>query len=381
MRPIGEILELRRRSVEVLADMTYQEIGVRSFGNGLFIKPMITGADIGSKRVFAVEPGDLVVSNVFGWEGAVAVATSEHAGMLGSHRFMTWTPRSDDDVRYLRHFLLSEKGLADLGAASPGSAGRNKTLSIKNFEAIEIPLPDSFEQRRIAAHLDCIGGLQSGLIDVYEKAASVLDQAEVQYLDSLGPALQLDEFSVINPRPDRVEPETEVMFVPMGAVDQYEGIIAGATMRVRSELASGYKQFRSGDVIFARITPCMQNGKCAIYIDPANRPAYGSTEFHVLRCESPADRAWIHAVLRTRWFRDRAMASFTGTAGQQRVPASFLRSAAVPVPEEKARDQALKRLRSAEATRRRLRKISSRRTQLASSLLPAARNEVFSSLR
>lgn len=135
----------------------YTEIGVRSFGRGLFLKNPLTGADLGSKRVFRIKAGDLVVSNVFAWEGAVAVAAETHDGRIGSHRFMTWTPRvADVSVRYLNHYFASDQGLDQLRAASPGSAGRNRTLSIKNFEAIEVPLPDLAEQQRIAAHLDSI---------------------------------------------------------------------------------------------------------------------------------------------------------------------------------------------------------------------------------
>lgn len=381
MARIGDILELRREPIDVIANETYQEIGVRSFGKGLFIKPAVTGAEIGSKRVFAIQPGDLVVSNIFGWEGAVAVATSEHAGMIGSHRFMTWVPKSTDlDVRYLQHCLLSDTGLVDLRTASPGSAGRNRTLSINGFSAIRVPLLDPIEQCRVSAHLDGIDSLRRSLPATCNRAIAALDIAETGYLESL-PARPVHECATVNPRPDRVENGAEIVFVPMEAVDQKDGTISRPKARLRSDLTSGYKQFRSGDIIFARITPCMQNGKCAIYTDLTDRPAYGSTEFHIVRPNDPADRQWMHTVLRTRWFRDSAMASFTGTAGQQRVPASFLREATIPLPRGSVREEALRRLIEAEATRQRLREVSSRRSRLASSLLPAARNKVFSALR
>src|SRR5665647_607445 len=91
---IGDILKLERRAVVVEPGKTYREIGVRSFGRGLFEKEPTSGADLGSKRVFHVHPGDLVVSNIFAWEGAVAVAQEQHEGTIGSHRFMTWVPSS-----------------------------------------------------------------------------------------------------------------------------------------------------------------------------------------------------------------------------------------------------------------------------------------------
>lgn len=151
----GDILELRRRLVDVQPDKEYREVGVRSFGRGLFAKPPLNGSELNGKRVYRVESEDLIISNVFAWEGAVAVAGSEHSGMIGSHRFMTWVPVSASvDVRFLRHYLTAERGLADLREASPGSAGRNKTLSIKKFEEIQIPLPDMSDQRRVVDLLD-----------------------------------------------------------------------------------------------------------------------------------------------------------------------------------------------------------------------------------
>lgn len=99
-----------------------------------------------------------MLSNVFAWEGAVGVASLAERGRIGSHRFMTYAAASDGDVdlSYLRYFLLTEAGLALLSHASPGSAGRNKTLAIDRFEALEIPLPDIGDQRRVAGKLDAI---------------------------------------------------------------------------------------------------------------------------------------------------------------------------------------------------------------------------------
>ena len=72
--------------------------------------------------------------------------------------------------------------------------------------------------------------------------------------------------------------------------------------------------------------------QAAIYRGVSAGVGYGSTEFHVLRPRDPRHTEWIWALLRTQWFISRAMASFTGTAGQQRVPAAFLQQVAIPVP-------------------------------------------------
>ena len=156
-KPVKELFTLQRRSVAPEPDAEYQEIGVRSFGKGLFIKEPVSGLDLGNKRVFQIDDGDLIVSNVFAWEGAVGLAGPDHDGLIGSHRFMTWTsidPRIS--ARYVLEFFRSKSGVEELAKASPGSAGRNRTLSIKNFEEILVPVPSRPDQARIAAHLDSL---------------------------------------------------------------------------------------------------------------------------------------------------------------------------------------------------------------------------------
>lgn len=153
--PVKDLISLTRRQVFPEAERIYREIGIKSFGRGIFHKPPVTGGDLGEKRVFAIQPGDLVFSNVFAWEGAVALAGREEAGMIGSHRFMTYlTIDSVSDARYLKHYFTSSHGLDVIRRASPGSAGRNKTLGIKSFEGQVIPVPDIDTQRRIGEALD-----------------------------------------------------------------------------------------------------------------------------------------------------------------------------------------------------------------------------------
>lgn len=154
---VGDIVSLQRRQVSVEASEYYEEVGVRSFGRGLFHKDPIQGADLGNKRVFEIHPGDLVISNVFAWEGAIAVAGFAEQGKIGSHRFMTFeVDAARTTASYLRYYFLSDAGLALIRAASPGSAGRNRTLGIKAFESIELPLPEIDEQRAIATKLESI---------------------------------------------------------------------------------------------------------------------------------------------------------------------------------------------------------------------------------
>jgi type I restriction enzyme S subunit len=152
---VGNLLSLKRRIVTIELEREYEEIGIRSFGRGIFHKEPITGLGLGSKRVFWIEPNDLVISNVFAWEGALAVASHAEAGKIGSHRFMTFVPVDERiNTSWAAWFFQSEPGLELIRKASPGSAGRNRTLAIERFRSLDIPLPPIREQQRVAAHLD-----------------------------------------------------------------------------------------------------------------------------------------------------------------------------------------------------------------------------------
>lgn len=139
---MADVAPLVRRPIEVEPEGQYQELGIRSFGRGPFHKPSLSGLDAGSKRLFRIEPGDLVFNIVFAWEGAVAIARPEDAGRVGSHRFLTCvTDQTHVSAEILRFWFLSREGLAALGQASPGGAGRNRTLGLDALSRIEVPVP------------------------------------------------------------------------------------------------------------------------------------------------------------------------------------------------------------------------------------------------
>jgi type I restriction enzyme S subunit len=170
----GDLFELQRRQVDVEPDGTYREVGLRSFGGGIFHKSPSSGAEIGSKRVYSICPNDLVISNVFGWEGALAVASSAEAGMIGSHRFMTWVSgRGVVDPHWAALYLTRGEGLEELGRASPGSAGRNRTLAVSRLQNVPIRVPASEAQAQVVQAVDRIRGLDA-LSDRSETLLSAL---------------------------------------------------------------------------------------------------------------------------------------------------------------------------------------------------------------
>lgn len=145
----------------------------------------------------------------------------------------------------------------------------------------------------------------------------------------------LAEICEINPRLPRDHSLLDgqlVSFVPMAAVDEVSGRITQEQSRPFAEVRKGYTHFRDGDVLFAKITPCMENGKAAIADGLIGGYGFGSTEFHVLRPGPEVTAEWVFYFVRQRSFRRIAKQNFTGTAGQQRVPTTFMSSVTIPVP-------------------------------------------------
>lgn len=157
MERMGDVAPLVRREVDVQPGETYPELGLRSFGKGTFHKPALTAEQVGSKRLFLIKAGDLLLSNVFAWEGAVAVAGPADDGRYGSHRYITCNVDPGiANVHFVARYLVTPAGLASIGLASPGGAGRNKTLGLAALADIRIPLPPLAEQNAINEVLECV---------------------------------------------------------------------------------------------------------------------------------------------------------------------------------------------------------------------------------
>lgn len=148
---IGDCLRRVEHPVEVDSDALYTQIGIRSHGKGLFYKEPVTGELLGSKAVYWVEPNCFILNIVFAWEQAIGKTTQAEVGMIGSHRFPMYKPVNNlIDIDYLVYYLLTKRGTDILEAASPGGAGRNRTLGQDRFMKSKIVLPPLDEQKKIA---------------------------------------------------------------------------------------------------------------------------------------------------------------------------------------------------------------------------------------
>lgn len=144
----------------------------------------------------------------------------------------------------------------------------------------------------------------------------------------------LTEAVELNPKPDRssLSDDLEVSFVPMAAVEPGTGGMDATRVRRYAEVKKGYTYFREGDVLFAKITPCMENGKMAVARHLRNGVGFGSTEFHVLRPREGVDPYYVYHFVSSARFRAAAAHNMTGAVGQKRVQAAFLEQSEIPLP-------------------------------------------------
>jgi type I restriction enzyme S subunit len=337
--PLGDVLDLALDEVEVEGSTTYPIAGVYSFGRGVFPREPITGTETSYRRLNRLHSRRFVMSRLKAFEGAVAVVSEDLDGYFVSQEFPTFTFDEQSVVPEYFGFLCRwPEFWRLLSSASKGVGARRERVHPEQLFAVAIPLPDLTEQRRIVVRLEGLLGATSPAVELIRRATNLDNALTDSIVDAIltdssragWPSFPLSEVATVNPSPSPVE--GPVAFVPMSAVDEKLGKIADPEIRPIEDIKTGYKQFRRDDVIFARITPCMQNGKSAVVEIDGVEYGYGSTEFHVLRPSNKLLPEWLHRVVRSRGFRERAMQAFTGTAGQQRVPAGFLREARIAVP-------------------------------------------------
>lgn len=144
----------------------------------------------------------------------------------------------------------------------------------------------------------------------------------------------LSDAVVVNPKIDRSQlgDDTPISFVPMAAVGAANGSIDASAIRPYVEVKKGYTHFRENDVLFAKVTPCMENGKMAVARNLKNGIGFGSTEFHVLRPREGVDPHYVYHFVSSQTFRKEAARHMTGAVGLRRVPTAFLESAEIPLP-------------------------------------------------
>ncbi|OPY61025.1 MAG: Type I restriction modification DNA specificity domain protein [Pelotomaculum sp. PtaU1.Bin065] len=245
----------------------------------------------------------------------------------------------DIDANYIYYLFRSIDWMGGSNFAAKGVT-LNKTLLSER----KIELPRIEIQRQIATVLrgkiDTIDALAEKTERQIKDVEAYIERRITDFLidkkKSDWTTGTVNDFSTINPSvremTDRPEDDYLVSFVPMTAVSAEEGKITEQIIKPYAEVKKGYTYFVEGDIIFAKITPCMQNGKIAVARDLNNGIGFGSTEFHVIRANEQVIPEWLYYLFRRKSYLETAATKMQGAVGQQRLPDTFIRETEAAFP-------------------------------------------------
>ena len=301
---------------------------------------------------YIIEKGDLLIALSGATTGKNGVYNLDSISYLNQRIGNIKIKNKTKVVSKYRNYYIALKNEDILNLAYGGA---QPNISPKVISYITIPLPPIKEQQRIVNRIE-------SLFDKLDKAKELIENTLAQWEQNKMAILHkaftgeltakwrkennidlsswengiLMDFCKINPKKintKEFDDDMIVSFIPMPCVSDIWGKIVKKELRKLGEVKKGYTNFCEGDVLFAKITPCMENGKSAIVDKLENDIGFGSTEFYVLRCdENKLNNKYLHYFVRQKTFRDEAKGEMTGAVGQQRVPKTFLENYKMKVP-------------------------------------------------
>ena len=294
-----------------------------------------------------MQKGDVLFGKRRAYQRKVAIAPFD--GIFSAHGMVLRPNLKVIDANYFPFFISSDKFMDTAVRISVG--GLSPTINWKDLARQEFELPSLDEQKVLAYKLWAAYRLK----EAYKKLLVATDEiVKSQFIEMFGNPLsskqknelkRLGQCCIINPRrPNIALCDTDkVSFIPMPAVSE-DGYLVDMADEEYGKVKKGFTYFENNDVLFAKITPCMENGKGAIAYGLTNGIGVGSTEFHVLRpINGISSPYWLLTLTRMPIFRERAAKNMSGTGGQKRVSASYLNHFMVGLPaiEEQRRFEAI----------------------------------------
>ena len=314
----------------------YNYIGLEHLESGnLFISKW--GSDTAPEgEKIVMKKGDVLFGKRRAYQKKVAISPID--GIFSAHG-MVLRPKEDVICKeFLPFFISSEAFLNEAIRISVG--GLSPTVNWKDIKELEFDLPSLAEQKVLAEKLWAAYEVKQSYLKMI---AATQKMVKSQFIEMFGnplssvqryPLKKLGDCCELNPRRPSLDLEDtdNISFVPMPSVSE-NGYLQDVADEEYGKVKKGFTYFENGDVLFAKITPCMENGKGAIAEGLTNNIGMGSTEFHVLRpIEGVSSPYWLLALTRLPIFRERASKNMTGTGGQKRVPANYLENFMVGLP-------------------------------------------------
>jgi len=254
--------------------------------------------------------------------------------VVGADGTKVFQARKENDSKFLYYSLLN----LDI----PNTGYNRHFKFVKEAEILLPPLSEQKEIAKILLTVDKDIEKTDQIIKKTEKLKKGLMQKLFREMGSNDKRLKVEnrdwrrvrlgEICEINPKTFiEMSDNEKVGFISMADVTN-NGLIKNIKERSYKEVKKGYTKFKKGDVLFAKITPCMENGKGGFCVDDKYKFYFGSTEFHIIRCTDKILPEFIYQLINSSIFRLIAKRQMKGSAGQQRVPKEFLQKFSFLLP-------------------------------------------------
>jgi type I restriction enzyme S subunit len=361
--PLRHVLRLDQHPVQVAVDGRYPSAGVLNRGRGLFDKGVLSGADTSYGRLFRLAAGHIVYSKLFGWEGAIALVPWEFDGYFVSSEFPTFAPDLGRVVPgFLEQYIESAEFTEKMTRSTNGLGQRRQRVNVDAFLRIPVPMPPLSDQERIVAHLAAL----PARLNPSARRGLELTQRD-------WPGEQLPVAELVEPVSRREQPTADGLY-PMQGVRWYGEGLFTREVRTGSELAGAVYRIEFGDLVYSRLFAWKQSFALA------TSQGWASNEFPTFRVKTDRVRPRVLlAALLSPAFTAQVNAASTGSTPTSRnrlKERDFLGlSVTIPPIEDQPAVEAALELMD------RIRPLARHADELASAILPAARNEIFNAMR
>lgn len=283
--------------------------------------------------------GDIMITAI-GTIGNTYIVQKEDKFYFKDASVLWLKPKREVSSRYITYWLKTDGFFSQL---DKGNGATVDTLSIKKLSSVTLNLPPLSEQYYIAEKLDkafsdfdkVISSSIKKSLEIkslsYKQIASVLNELFGEYKSE-----ELCKVTMIQPKKrlalDKLSEEENVSFMGMEALGIEQKYSSAKINRPLKDVYKAYQYFEEGDVVFAKISPCFENGKLGIMSDLTNKVGFGSSEFVVLRPSDKISSDFLYYCILDENFRKQGIKNMSGAVGHKRVIKEFFYRFKIPIP-------------------------------------------------